>query len=459
MIALEQKYSALASKTITSVRQIKDEKIRIEMLITMGERHQSLFSEALTILQESKELKDRVELLSTIGKKLPPFMAPEAINTAQKIREEFSPVLESSEAIKAIDKRQNEWLRVALLEGVFERLPEEYLCEAVSAAHQIQTIGYRAQLLVILGQRFPTVLPEALTAVRQIQGDSFLRARLLTELGENIPELLPEALITALPPWQRLEALEVLREKLPKVLPAEFKAILPTRKLRPYMENHPAVHRARVLTNLVAKFPEAFPYACKATSEVPYHRSEVLHPLGKKIPDSLLPRALEEVRKTKDTESRAWVFIGMGERIPESLLPQALEVVQKTQDSSYRAKMLSVIGERLPESLIPKAISIALQIQDEADRSEALSVLLKASTNLPSSQALQSYQLILRGAQFDSTFQKTATEQQFLGLSSCYRPSALNALSATSELAEKLGGQPALRELTNSIVRVCRWWP
>ncbi|MDZ8064751.1 MAG: NB-ARC domain-containing protein [Nostoc sp. DedQUE08] len=253
-------------------------------------------------------------------------------------------------------------------------LKELALQKALAAAREIQDESDRANALSVLAEKLPELLPEALAAARSIQSE-YSRANALSVLAEKLtPELFPEALTAARSiqyEEHRVNALSALAKKLPELLP---EALAVARSM-PNGE-----YRANALNALAEKLPELLPEALAAARLIQheYSRAMLLSALAEKLPE-LLPEALAAARSIKygeygDKDYSANAWSALAEKLPPELFPEALAAARSIQDESNRANALSALAEKMPE-LLPEALAAARSIQFKSDRANALSAL------------------------------------------------------------------------------------
>ncbi|MEH2216081.1 MAG: NB-ARC domain-containing protein, partial [Nostoc sp.] len=242
------------------------------------------------------------------------------------------------------------------------------LSEALTAARSIPSGWYHADALRVLAEKFPEVLPEALTAVRAIQSESY-GAKALVALANQLPEIfLPEVLAAArsiCSEDSRVKALIALTDKQPNLLP---EALTSARAIQ--LE----YSRAKALSALADKLPEVLPEALTAARAIPseYFRAKALSALADKLPE-VLPEALTVAREIQSKFSYIKALSALADKLPE-VLPEALTAAREIQDESHRANALIALADKLPE-VLPEALTAAREIQDESHRANALIAL------------------------------------------------------------------------------------
>ncbi|RCJ41332.1 hypothetical protein A6770_09475 [Nostoc minutum NIES-26] len=243
------------------------------------------------------------------------------------------------------------------------------LSEALTVARSIPSGWYRADALRVLAEKFPEVLPEALTAVRAIQSESY-GAKALVALANQLPEIfLPEVLAAArsiCSEDSRVKALIALTDKQPNLLP---EALTSARAIQ--LE----YSRADALIALADKLPDVLPEALTAARAIPseYFRAKALSTLADKLPE-VLPEALTAAREIQSKFSYIKALIALADKLPPELLLEALTAARAIQDESHRAEALIALADKLPD-VLPEALAAAKAIQDESHRAEALIAL------------------------------------------------------------------------------------
>ncbi|MBE9103724.1 hypothetical protein IQ229_01810, partial [Nostoc cf. edaphicum LEGE 07299] len=126
------------------------------------------------------------------------------------------------EALTAAREIQDESNRANVLRALTEKLPLELLPEALAAARAIQNQSNRAYALIALAEKLPPeLLPEALAAAREIQSEDY-RANVLSALAESLSQMPSTELF---PLWQDT-AHELSLHTRPNLL-QDIKALFP----------------------------------------------------------------------------------------------------------------------------------------------------------------------------------------------------------------------------------------
>ncbi|MBD2520022.1 hypothetical protein H6G93_34785, partial [Nostoc sp. FACHB-973] len=242
------------------------------------------------------------------------------------------------------------------------------LRKALANARKIQSVYSRANALKVLAEKLPELLPEALAADKEIQNHE---SRVITlTLPKKLPKLLPKDLKIQ-NQISRASTLRALAEKQPQLFP---EALAAAREIQSEFS------RANALRALAKKLPpELLPQALAAASEIQDEMSagNLLRALAEKLPPELLPEALAAARAIQDESNRANALSALAEKLPPELLPEALAAARAIQSESNRANALSALAEKLPPELLPEALAAAREIQSEFSRANALRALAK----------------------------------------------------------------------------------
>jgi hypothetical protein len=103
-------------------------------------------------------------------------------------------------------------------------------------------------------------------------------------------------------------------------------------------------------------------------------RANALSDLAFYFPEILL-EVLQTVHLVQDEYSRAYILKELVPRLPQKLLPKALEVVCSIQNESYQAEAFSALLPYLPE-IAAETLKVVRSIQDDFEKAYALGRLL-----------------------------------------------------------------------------------
>ncbi len=117
---------------------------------------------------------------------------------------------------------------------------------------------------------------------------------------------------------------------------------------------------------------------------------------------------------------------------------QGMAYVKQSKDSPTQADGLRGIIQYLPSSLLRSALETARAIGDESDRARALQGLISQLTS--------------------TDLEPPVAKKILYDLATLNRPHFLQNIPNLAPLIIKLGGVNALREITQAIIDVCRWW-
>ncbi|MFK8184213.1 MAG: NB-ARC domain-containing protein [Phormidesmis sp.] len=272
---------------------------------------------------------------------------------------------------------QNPWQRAACISAIAPYMPEALLPEVLKTVGQIKDAAYRSYVLSKLAECFPTVWPDVLTAIQQIEdrygehrnqtsGFSY-RAFALTKVIKKLPpRYLPRAIDIShqiQDPADCATAMIAIAQHLPELWP---KALEMTRQIKD------EYWRSSALSEIAQHLPELWPDAVEMTRQIKdeSYRAIALSEIAQHLPQEHWPEALEMTRQIKDESSRASALSEIAQHLLE-LWPDALEITRQIKNESDRARALSAIAQHLPE-LWPKALEMIRQIKDESDRAIAL---------------------------------------------------------------------------------------
>ncbi|MFG6097076.1 NB-ARC domain-containing protein [Leptothoe sp. ISB3NOV94-8A] len=254
------------------------------------------------------------------------------------------------------------------LQKIVEKLPKDYVVEALAIAQQIINHDDRGVALAIIVKRLPKVLPEALETIREIENKSS-RVSALQKLTEYLPELWLEILET-IRNINREELRATAFIKLTEHLPAE---LLPEALdiIRDIVKEDPRTRMlsalAKHLTTELSK--EALGIIYDISKED--FRANALSALTKQLSTEFLPEALEITRNMASEQNRSNVLSELVQKLPTEFLPEALEITRNMASEQNRSNVLTKFVKRLPE-LLPETLKVTHRIKDKSSRASAL---------------------------------------------------------------------------------------
>lgn len=280
--------------------------------MTLGAKLPEVFLKALETARKIQDASDRAKALIVLVDKLPDDLMSEVLEVAYGL-------------MVWGEVEHDDYAGALILLG--DNRPEA-LPKVLEIAYKIQDEEDFAETLTVLRDKLPDyLLPKALAAALKIQ-DAKYRAKALTALGDRIPEALPKALEAACKIQDakyRVEALAALGDKLPEVLPEALKIACKIRD---------AQSRVYALIDLVDKLPETFLKVLEAVREVSFEdfRSDRLYELKTKLtklPESLLPKALEVACSFPREWDRAEVLTQISDALNQSSRQTCQEIYPK----------------------------------------------------------------------------------------------------------------------------------
>ncbi|MDF5731793.1 MAG: NB-ARC domain-containing protein [Rhizonema sp. PD38] len=236
-----------------------------------------------------------------------------------------------------------------------------------------------------------------------------------------------------------------LLTQLANHLPLSLKQLGLSKALAATKEIQDDSRRADALSVLADKLPSVLPEALKAAREIPddKYRADALAVLAEKLPPELLPQALKAARKIRDESRRADALSALSEKlVPEfllllKLLPEVLKAIIEIQDDKYCADAVSALADKLPPKLLAKALKTVIEIQDDNYCADALSAL---TDKLSQCQLFPLWQ--------DSLHR----------LSLRTRKDFLHDIQVIIPTIFTLGGDKAIASVSSAIQEVARWW-
>ncbi len=408
----EEEYRALAleglassvsheqqSRVLQFARELQDERYRAQVLAALlPHATESVLQE---IAQEARAIEDglsRVRLLASLAASLPEQSRTEVVQEAldlvrtvedREYRVEvivaLAPFLGEERLHQALQEVQLFWdesVRTHALIMLTSYMPEEQLPSLLQAVLAMKSEEGRTLVFLALLPRLPeALLEQALTSIQEIW-DEGLRVEALAKLAPYVSE-------AQLP--RMLETVRTVRDHGYRVwLLAELEAPLAGKMREPYLDMTRAFEtiegrEERVQTLLavaprlseeaLAKLfqimlPEIFGFSWRVQSEE--QRSHVLAKLGPRLPEDVLPVALERVRMLSDEAYQVRVLVALAPRIRGALLSDVLDIVRAQRDREKRAQVLEALVSTLPAerkgARVQEMLQVLQVLKDEALR-------------------------------------------------------------------------------------------
>ncbi len=333
-------------------------------------------------------------------------------------------------------------LKSHILCTLTEKIPDNLLSHMLDAAVVIRDKYHRAKLLSALADKFPIIFFQILEALTIVQDD-----------------------------LDSTESLCIYVDKLPHMIsPQVVGDVIQDR-----------YQYTKIMSALIDKSPDLFPQLLKLAAGIydRHDRTEILEELITKIPDTLIPKLLNDVMVIQDEEYRADSLYALSVKLPDDLLLQALDVVVALKSEEVRTKLLRVFVVKLPDTLIPKVLDAVMTIQNEEYYFGLLDVLtIKlpdtllskvleiALDKLPAVLAIQDNNKRFRLVQTLISQISHFSHEQLLNiwlqilhsLSNYNRAVSLQELEILVPVIAAIGDETTGAEVANTIQRVCRWW-
>ena len=357
-IALQFRY-ALMIASVNSLAKI----IPIELLINLVKKGVWVPDKGLSYALQNPDLEQRVEALINLAAYLSPFLKEEALQKVLNIAQE-NPYWSDLNGI---------------LSNLLPHLSEHLLPKALNIARSIQNESSRASALIALVPHLPEILLEALQTARSVQHGAE-RVRFLISLLPHLPDILPTDLQA---PTDRYAVptsdLIALATHLPETLL--------TQALEASQAIQDVSDRAKFLTALIPKLPEALPEALQAAQAIQddYSQFQALAALIFHMPQ-ILSQALQVARSIQDPYSHTKALIAL---IPyrSETVSEAVESAQFIESKGYYVDALADLLLYQPE-IAQEAFQVAQEIQDDISRSITLGLLIP---DLPETFFLQAF--------------------------------------------------------------------
>ncbi|MGH8066267.1 MAG: hypothetical protein ACRERE_13740, partial [Candidatus Entotheonellia bacterium] len=412
-------------ETLEVTRTIHDEVPRFGAvtslaLLTPGSEREGILREALAALRVLPKPSDWASLLKMLTTHLPAFLMRAALDVARSLPDDHSrrsmlanlaphlPEELLDEALEAVYTVEYEFPNA--LESLVPYLPKTLMNRALALTRSCGSADRQANALKILASHLPdALLDEALEIARSLPGASY-RAEVLGSLGlrlvgssreEVLTEAFNDACAIQLVDY-RVAALSALIPHIPEaLLPVVRETVEPLNLFE---------DRAQVLTSLVPRLSgaareEVLAEALKM-ARGPFDDPRALVNLSPHLPEprriEVLRQALEAVQEIYQSRDDDWdashrgsALLRLVPKLPEALLPEALEAAREIVSPQHQADVLMYLARHMPESLVPRALRIVRSLQLEKDRAELLGSL---ALRLPSLSRLEIFKEALAAA-------------------------------------------------------------
>ncbi|MEM7794403.1 MAG: NB-ARC domain-containing protein [Cyanobacteria bacterium P01_C01_bin.118] len=317
---------------------------------------------------------------------------------------------------------QNPWHRTKCIAVIIPHASEPLLLEVQKTVEQIRQDSHRAYLLDKLAKRLPSVWPDVLKVVSQIQDQPMLeidgkrffqgfcsRAYALGQIAKHLPsEHLKNSveIFSQIPskPEKLWRALYEFAQQLPSHLLIDFlqatpkftdnystneknlvetllaisEDLLPNSLPEVLSILHPIKDkssRKKILSFLVKKLSAedlSVVYSSLRAGQDGYQQLLDFIELISKLPE-LLPETLLLAQKIENKEQRFRAFFELSKQKPK-LLPETLSLAQKIENKEQRFRALVELSRQIPE-LLPELVNVTSQISNESKRVDALTEL------------------------------------------------------------------------------------
>ena len=358
-------------------------------------------------------------MLCTLAPHLPPDLIHEALEITREIDDldhqatalaglaPYLPKSLLSKALKVVRKGYGASAHARALTALTPYLPLELIPEAVEIAQAIYDPCYHTVALIAFphyGQPEErlAMMRRALNAAREAS-DLEDRAKVVAMLAPYLPpELLSEAVRTARTIGEgqaydvlyRTKALVALAQRyLPPELQTEVMA-----EVRKWLASD-FISRADVLAALAPRLPQdLMPAALETAREIiqevydynemarDYPADEVpqaLVALAPYLPRDLMPEALAAVSEIKGGSARGYALAKLAPYLPQELLPKALQAAKQieTRFSRYRAIALAALSEYGAPTALDEALRAVQEVQEANESVVVLPMLLAAGAS------------------------------------------------------------------------------
>ncbi|MFL5628216.1 MAG: hypothetical protein ACJ788_21770 [Ktedonobacteraceae bacterium] len=399
--------------TLITMREIDHPADFVQALVTVAQYlPPALISDALGMAQEIPQREDRARVLSALAPYLSSDLMEEALEVIREIGASdgraiallgLAPYLPLqaphllSQMLQMVQDLYGGANQADVLIALAAHVPSHARAEVLNIAQTIYDPCYRAAVLLAfhLYEDPEKRLAVARNALLVAQNDHDIedRAKGIALLAPNLPEeLIPEALAIVRTIGSRAtEALVALAPRLPDELQAEV--IAEVQKWNIFF----FINRSEVLVALISYLsPHLFSTMLEAAQSIiqEVYASEkmahiypedlvprVLVALFPRLPRKLISDALAIVEDIQAERSRGYALAQIAPYLPEELVPKALELVRRLK-AVYRAAALTAFAEHGFPVLLDEALRSAQHVQEADESTEILPLLLTAGASV-----------------------------------------------------------------------------
>lgn len=348
-VEIAKKKTDLLPEALQIITKIRDDFERAYVLVTLSETQPDIVTEAFQTIKNIQDDKGRISALLLIIRMLPAGSIYEVLHIMRGIWDEQG--------------------RANILIAMAKKLPSDLLSEATNITLEIKNDKLRADVFCALARYYVEVVPQALTAARDVL-DEDDRASALCALAEDHPGLLREAVKATRKIWnenKRAYNLLNLSKIYPDLLP---EAAQIARNL------YDVENRAFVLRLLAIQAPKLFPEAFQAANKIRniQNRAYSLCILAQQN-SKYTREACKAAREISDKGSRIKALCLLGNEYPGALY-DALKAIKEIQDDISHAKILCALAWENPKPF-SSALKAARKITNKPSRVSALYALAK----------------------------------------------------------------------------------
>jgi hypothetical protein len=357
---------------------IQDKETRAEILAVLANKcpeDTEVFIQALQAAQVIEKKNSRDDALAKLAPILPLHLIPQFLQVAY-----------SSQNSDCWDKSDCAKVLIALA----PKLTREFLSQALQIAQAIQDEFDRTKGLIALADQFPDILPLAQETAQAIQ-DRGSRAKALIALTPSLPEELLFQALQAIQLVQNqddlIQVLIVLADSSPEMLSQSLQAIQLIQN-----KSGSSEFQAKIMSTLSGSFAQSLPSLWAALLEG--YRAGALIALIPKLPEKLLPQAIQTAQAIKHEQSRIQALLALNCKLTEDSLHLIMPVIQSFADEVHRFRILESLALKLPVKLMPQVLQIVQEIQSENIRAYTIGAIADKLSEDLLLQALQLTQKI-----------------------------------------------------------------
>jgi hypothetical protein len=374
-VALAEKFPQVLPNAMKAAQTIQDDYARADTLATLAYSLPAALPFALDAAEAFPGYQiSHAQALIDLAAKLTPDLLAKAVNKKPSL---LSQALEATQAI------QDESFRARTLIELTKKLTPDCYSKALEVALTIQEKENRINPLTAISNYLPAGIPYALESVQSIQ-DELDRVLLVAALANGLwGGVLDEAIgivLSLKDDILRGQALTLMVNRVPKVLPDALQALLPVSN--EYVHSEDACGRADALKKL---FDELKPDLLEQALEIVLAiqdvdcRRQALNALLQKLPKAL-PHTLEAIQTLEGDYSRNNALRDVANKVTLDFLPNVLEIVQTIQEEHYRSDILVFLLQKFPVNSLPLFQKVAEEIKNETLRNCVLIAIADKSS-------------------------------------------------------------------------------